>query len=66
AAALVLVDGATVLAVAALPEVGGRVAKVEGLALRSSGGGRADLLAVVDADDPAASSMLLQLAVDLD
>ena len=66
AAALVLVDGATVLAVAALPEVGGRVAKVEGLALRSSGEGRADLLAVVDADDPAAPSVLLELAVDLD
>lgn len=65
AAALVLVDGATVLAVAALPEVGGRVAKVEGLALRSSGEGRADLLAVVDADDPAAPSLLLQLTVDL-
>jgi hypothetical protein len=66
ASALVLVDGATVLAVTALPEVGGRVAKVEGLALRSSGGGRADLLAVVDADDPAAPSLLLQLTVDLD
>ena len=66
AAALVLVDGATVLAVAALPEVAGRVAKVEGLALRSSGDGRADLLAVVDADDPAAPSVLLALRVDLD
>ena len=65
AAALVLVDGATVLAVGALPAVAGRVRKVEGLALRSSGGGRADLLAVVDADDSAAPSVLLELAVDL-
>ena len=65
ASALVLADGVRVLAVAALPEIGGRVAKVEGLALRSSGGGRAELLAVVDADDPTSPSALLELAVDL-
>ncbi|MFQ1000670.1 DUF6910 family protein [Modestobacter sp. SSW1-42] len=65
AAALVLVDGAGVLAVAALPAVAGRVPKVEGLALRSSGVGWAHLLAVVDADDPAAPSALLELAVEL-
>jgi hypothetical protein len=65
AAALALVDGATVLAVAELPAVAGRVPKVEGLALRSSGDGRAHLLAVVDADDPTAPSVLLELTVDL-
>jgi len=66
ASALVLVDGSTVLAVAALPEVGGRVTKVEGLALRSSGDEEAHLLAVVDADDPTTSSTLLELRVALD
>ncbi|MCZ2828679.1 hypothetical protein O2W14_07545 [Modestobacter sp. VKM Ac-2986] len=65
AAALVLVDGTTVQSVVPLPEVAGRVLKVEGLALRSAGAGRADLLAVVDADDPDAPSVLLELGVDL-
>ncbi|GAB4081938.1 hypothetical protein GCU67_08920 [Modestobacter muralis] len=66
AAALVLVDGTTVQAVAPLPEVAGRVLKVEGLALRSSDDREARLLAVVDADDPAAPSVLLELTVQLD
>jgi hypothetical protein len=66
ASALVLLpdDGPPV--VAPLPEVEGRVAKVEGLALLdwSAAGGR--LLAVVDADDPVEPSALLTLRVDLD
>jgi hypothetical protein len=66
AAALVLVDGTTVQVVAPLPEVAGRVLKVEGLALRSSDDREARLLAVVDADDPAAPSVLLELTVQLD
>nr|WP_239522357.1 hypothetical protein [Geodermatophilus sabuli] len=65
AAALVLVDGERVLDVAPVPEVDGRVHKIEGLALRGSYAGRVDLRAVVDADDPAAPSVELDLRVDL-
>ncbi|MFW3169248.1 DUF6910 family protein [Geodermatophilus sp. CPCC 206100] len=65
AAALALVDGATVLHVAAVPEVDGRVHKVEGLALQGVRGGQVQLRAVVDSDDPAAPSWELQLRVDL-
>lgn len=49
-----------------LPEVDGRVAKVEGLALRSVDRDRVRLLATVDADDPAVPSTALDLDLDLD
>ena len=65
ATALVLVDGERVLDVAPIPEVGGRVHKVEGLALSDVTGGVVRLLAVVDADDPDAPSTELDLRVDL-
>ena len=65
ATALVLVDDAQVVAVAAVPEVDGRVQKVEGLAVRGVGGESVQLLAVVDADDPEAPSVQLDLRVVL-
>jgi hypothetical protein len=65
ATALALVDGDDVLAVAVVPEVGGHVHKVEGLALRRVGDGRVDLLAVVDDDDPEVPSAELDLRVEL-
>jgi hypothetical protein len=65
ATALVLVDGDDVVAVAAVPEVDGRVQKVEGLALRGLRDGAVHLLAVVDADDPEVPSVQLDLRVDL-
>ena len=64
AAALALVDGETVLDIAALPEIGGRVHKVEGLALRGIEDARVCLLGVVDDDDPAAPSVQLELVVE--
>ena len=66
AAALVLVDGETVLATAAFPEPDGQVHKVEGLALREARDGEVRLLAVVDADDPRTPSVQLSLRVELD
>jgi uncharacterized protein DUF6910 len=63
ASALVLVDGATVVDVSRIPEVDGRVAKVEGLALRAVDDGEAHLLAVVDDDDPSRPSTALELRV---
>ena len=65
ASALALVDGDDVLAVAPIPEVDGRVHKIEGLALRGSGSGEIHLLAVVDADDPTAPSSEIDLRIDL-
>jgi hypothetical protein len=65
ATALVLVDGAEVLAVAPVPEVDGHVHKVEGLALRAVRGDEVHLLAVVDDDDPEAPSAELTLRVVL-
>jgi hypothetical protein len=65
ATALVLVDGGRVLDLAPIPEVDGRVAKVEGLALRRLDGDRVDLLAVVDADDPELPSPQVELSVTL-
>ena len=62
AAALVLVDGDTVLDVATVPEVDGRVPKVEGLALRAVEDD-VRLLAVVDDDDPSRPSTALELRV---
>jgi hypothetical protein len=65
ASALVLVDGDAVLDVSRMPEVDGRVAKVEGLALRAVRDGAAHLLAVVDDDDPSRPSTALELRVAL-
>ena len=65
ASALVLVDGERVLEVGRVPEVAGRVAKVEGLAVRAAGERELQLLAVVDADDPTAPSAELDLRVEL-
>ncbi|WP_369133764.1 hypothetical protein [Modestobacter sp. I12A-02662] len=65
ATALVLLDGATVLEVAPVPEVGGRVHKIEGLALRGVRDDRVELAAVVDADDHRLPSAELRLRVDL-
>jgi hypothetical protein len=65
ATALVLLAGATVLDVAPVPEVGGRVHKIEGLALRAAAVDRVELSAVVDADDPQLPSAELRLRVDL-
>ncbi|MCZ2815148.1 DUF6910 family protein [Modestobacter sp. VKM Ac-2984] len=64
AAALALVDGGTVLDIAAVPEVDGRVHKVEGLALRGVEDARVYLLGVVDDDDPTAPSVQLELLVE--
>ncbi len=65
AAALALVDGDAVLDVAPFPEVEGRVAKVEGLALRAVRDSTAQLVAVVDDDDPTRPSTALELRVEL-
>ena len=61
ATALALVDDTQVLAVAPIPEVGGRVHKVEGLALRDVRDGEVHLLAVVDDDDPTVPSAEVDL-----
>jgi hypothetical protein len=61
-AALGLLDGDRVVDVAALPGPGGGTAyKVEGLAVREVTGSGARVLAVVDADDPGAASLRLDL-----
>jgi hypothetical protein len=65
ATALVLVDGGEVLDVAPIPEVDGRVHKIEGLALREFLDDHVHLLAVVDDDDPNTPSAELELRVDL-
>ena len=65
ATALALVDGDRVLDVAPLPTPGGRVHKVEGLALRGVDGEEVRLLAVVDDDAPAVPSTVLELRVRL-
>ncbi len=62
-AALALLDGDRVIDVAPLPESGNGAYKVEGLALRAATGDGVRLLAVVDADDPDAASVRLDLAV---
>lgn len=63
--ALAVLDGTRVRATAPLPTVGGRVAKVEGLAVLEwdEHGGR--VLATVDEDDPTVASALLTLRVSL-
>ena len=65
ATALALVEGDRVVDVAPLPTPGGRVHKVEGLALREAAGDEVLLLAVVDDDDPAVPSAQLGLRVRL-
>ena len=66
ATALALVDDVDVLAVAPIPEVGGHVHKVEGLAIRDVRGDEVHLFAVVDDDDPTRPSTELALRVSLD
>jgi hypothetical protein len=66
ATALALLDGERVLHTARLPEVGGRVTKVEGLAVRDLRAGAVHLLAVVDDDDPTRPSAALSLRVLVD
>jgi hypothetical protein len=65
ATALVLTDGDEVVDVAPIPEVEGRVHKVEGLALRELRNGQVHLLAVVDDDDPTTPSACIELRADL-
>ncbi|TFV78224.1 hypothetical protein E4P39_03060 [Blastococcus sp. CT_GayMR19] len=65
ATALALVDGEQVLARAAIPEWGGHVHKIEGLALRDCRGDEVHLLAVVDDDDPGTPSAEIDLRVHL-
>lgn len=65
ATVLALVDDETVVAVTRVPEVGGTVHKVEGLALRVVEGSTVHLLAVVDDDDPEAPSTELELRLEL-
>lgn len=63
ATALALLDGADVVARAVLPEVDGRVHKVEGLTLLDCDAAGACLLAVVDDDDDTVPSASLVLRV---
>ena len=65
ATALALVDGDDVVAVTPIPEVDGRVHKVEGLGLVDLRDGVVRLLAVVDDDDPDVPSTELDLRVEL-
>lgn len=60
---LVVLDGERVVGRAVLPLVGGRVVKVEGLALLEEGPGGTLLLATVDDDDPLAASLAVTLRV---
>jgi hypothetical protein len=61
--ALALLDGDRLMEMAELPLLDGRVAKVEGLALAGRRADEIDLVAVVDADDPAVPSQLLEMTV---
>jgi hypothetical protein len=63
ASALAVLDDEGVRAMAPLPEVGGEVLKVEGLAPRDVHGDRLEVLAVVDVDDPETPSTALVLEV---
>ena len=63
ASAIALLEGDHVLAVVPLPEVDGRVAKVEGLAVLDADSAGVALLAVVDDDDPQVPSLELVLRV---
>lgn len=66
ATALARVDDEDGLDLVRLPLVAGEVCKVEGLAVERDADGVLDLLAVVDADDPARPSQALRLRVELD
>lgn len=59
--ALVVLDGTRLVASAQLPELDGRVAKVEGLALVEQDGSSVRVMATVDADDTSAPSWALCL-----
>ena len=63
ASALALLDGDRVVARLPLPEIAGRVHKVEGLALLHADASGVRLLAVVDDDDDTAPSVSLVLRV---
>ncbi len=63
ASALALLDDDGVRAMTRLPDVGGQVLKVEGLAPRDVRGDRLEVLAVVDVDDPEVPSTALVLEV---
>jgi hypothetical protein len=63
AAALALLDGHVLRDVVPLPDLDGRVAKVEGLAVVTADRGSAQVLAVVDDDDPEAASLSMVLQV---
>jgi hypothetical protein len=63
ASALALLDGEDVRAMVPLPQVEGRVAKVEGVAVLKAGRDGVHLLAVADEDDPEAASLELALSV---
>jgi len=63
ASALVRLDGPAVVDVTSLPQVDGRVSKVEGLMVLDAGATQVRLLAVVDVDDPAAPSLAIRLGV---
>lgn len=60
---LARLEGGVVVDAAPVAEVGGRVCKIEGLAVLDAGAGGARLVAVVDADDPAEPSLALRLRV---
>ena len=60
---LALLEGDRVVDLVELPAVDGAVAKVEGLAVVGRRGDRLELVAVVDADDHAVPSLLLDLEV---
>ena len=59
--ALALLDGDRLVDLVELPLLDGAVSKVEGLALAGQRDDVLDLVAVVDADDPAVPSLLLEL-----
>jgi hypothetical protein len=63
ASALALLDDEGIRALTQLPEVGGEVLKVEGLAPRDVHPDRLEVLAVVDVDDPETPSTALVLDV---
>lgn len=63
ASALAVLVGGRVVDRVLLPEIDGRVAKVEGLAVRSAEGRSVRLLATVDADDADRPSLALDLQV---
>jgi hypothetical protein len=64
AAALAVLDGEDVVAWTLLPaDASGTVPKVEGLAILTASAATLELLAVVDADDPALASPVLHLTV---